>query len=631
MRKLKKAASCLLAASVVLTGFGGTVFRPMNAIAGGAERKYVIWDADPAKVSTSAGVSAKPSGDNYSAYEEESICKKAQGVGTVELENGSPYYSCKINGAWSGQGAALENGFDMFSDNSGGYMGWLQSSEIVNALDEYLQVSYEIYIDCKAELKPVVTVMPMGRGASDPFNQHGVLVRLEDWREGYATNQWISQTQTGFIRLAGRGGDGDPSTESFTAWQSGDILVTADVDPASDGDYPITVKLRKLCIEIRETDKEAINAALKNIDGIDTMKWFTADWSGATIESLPKTADGSIDYFAMLTKYDELSSYSSNIHTITAASAENGSILLSAAKARQGETITITATPADGYAVESVSVSTSGQQVDVTQGESHTYTFVMPDGDVSVSAKFKSATAVPPAFAPAVQVTKRTSDSLTLEWTAAEDSRAGKITYKVYASTTSFNETVSGEPKLSTTETTATIIGLEAETPYYLAITATNEAGGTAVWFSENAVSTTAVNTSTGQLAITADVGVAYTLSIPTSMGSITAAGDHKAGTLYASKLTLGENDKLTVTAAHADQLTHTNSTEKLSYALKSAAHGSEDKADYQSVEFTKDSVTGESGGTDLYVSITEDAWNAAAAGSYTDTVTFTVTYIAAG
>lgn len=35
MRKLKKAASCLLAASVVLTGFGGTVFRPMNAIAGG--------------------------------------------------------------------------------------------------------------------------------------------------------------------------------------------------------------------------------------------------------------------------------------------------------------------------------------------------------------------------------------------------------------------------------------------------------------------------------------------------------------------------------------------------------------------------------------------------------------------
>lgn len=237
-----------------------------------------------------------------------------------------------------------------------------------------------------------------------------------------------------------------------------------------------------------------------------------------------------------------------------------------------------------------------------------------------------------PSFAPAAQVTARTADSLSLSWTAD----ASAVTYHVYASKDPFDGGIPEgmEPALTigadsgaSGTISGILTGLEAETAYYIAITAEDGAGNVSTWFSENTVSTTAENTSTGQLTITAEVGVSYTLSIPTSMGTITAAGDHQAGTLYASKLTLGEGDKLTVTAEHDTALTHTNDVNKLAYTLKSAAHGGEVMAAYQPVEFTKDSPTGEAGGTDLYVSIAAEDWNAAAAGTYTDTVTFRVDY----
>lgn len=237
-----------------------------------------------------------------------------------------------------------------------------------------------------------------------------------------------------------------------------------------------------------------------------------------------------------------------------------------------------------------------------------------------------------PAFAPDVEVTARAAESLSLSWTAAEDgiTAADAITYKVYASTNGFNQTLpeDAQPALTVTGQTSGVIGgLTPDTAYYIAIAAEDAAGNVSVWFSANTVSTTPANTSTGQLTITAEVGVSYTLSIPTAMGTITAAGDHEAGTLYASDLTLGEGDKLTVTAEHDDALTHTNNTDTLAYVLNSAAHGSEEKAAYQSVAFTSESATGIEGGTDLYVSISQEDWNAAAAGTYTDTVTFRVAY----
>ncbi|MBQ2698088.1 MAG: hypothetical protein IJF59_05370, partial [Clostridia bacterium] len=54
-----------------------------------------------------------------------------------------------------------------------------------------------------------------------------------------------------------------------------------------------------------------------------------------------------------------------------------------------GETVSFTATPATGYALESVSVSGGEGAVEVTENADGSYSFAMPEGDVTLGAVFK--------------------------------------------------------------------------------------------------------------------------------------------------------------------------------------------------------------------------------------------------
>ncbi|WP_296331605.1 DUF1566 domain-containing protein [uncultured Treponema sp.] len=85
-------------------------------------------------------------------------------------------------------------------------------------------------------------------------------------------------------------------------------------------------------------------------------------------------------------------------YTITISSTiENGSVSADKTSAASGVTITLTLSAAEGYEFESLSVTTSGgtslTTTAVTAGT--TYTFTMPESNVTVSATFK-ATAVTP-------------------------------------------------------------------------------------------------------------------------------------------------------------------------------------------------------------------------------------------
>lgn len=70
--------------------------------------------------------------------------------------------------------------------------------------------------------------------------------------------------------------------------------------------------------------------------------------------------------------------------------AVNGKITLSAAKdIKEGDTVTVTATPDENYEVVAVTVKgVSGKSVDVQNAEG-IYTFKMPAENVIVSATFK--------------------------------------------------------------------------------------------------------------------------------------------------------------------------------------------------------------------------------------------------
>ena len=75
-------------------------------------------------------------------------------------------------------------------------------------------------------------------------------------------------------------------------------------------------------------------------------------------------------------------------YDIEIAAAANGSVDTSLSNASAGSTITITATPDSGYSVASVTVTGPDGRVDVTRVNATTYTFKMPEGDVTVRVTF---------------------------------------------------------------------------------------------------------------------------------------------------------------------------------------------------------------------------------------------------
>lgn len=70
-------------------------------------------------------------------------------------------------------------------------------------------------------------------------------------------------------------------------------------------------------------------------------------------------------------------------YAITIAEIENGTVEADKAKAKAGETVTLTITPAEGYILDTVTVTAGEEAITVTDN-----TFVMPAGDVTISATF---------------------------------------------------------------------------------------------------------------------------------------------------------------------------------------------------------------------------------------------------
>jgi hypothetical protein len=76
-------------------------------------------------------------------------------------------------------------------------------------------------------------------------------------------------------------------------------------------------------------------------------------------------------------------------YKITIGDMENGTVTANPSAAKAGATVTLTATPDEGYAVGSITVTDRfGDAVKVTENADGTYTFTMPNGQVTVTATF---------------------------------------------------------------------------------------------------------------------------------------------------------------------------------------------------------------------------------------------------
>lgn len=97
----------------------------------------------------------------------------------------------------------------------------------------------------------------------------------------------------------------------------------------------------------------------------------------------------------------ELFGLDANVFKVVGATVENGSVSASPERANAGETVTLTVTPAKGYKLNTLTVTTAGEPapstgarlmdaetIATTKVDDNTYTFVMPDADININATF---------------------------------------------------------------------------------------------------------------------------------------------------------------------------------------------------------------------------------------------------
>ena len=118
--------------------------------------------------------------------------------------------------------------------------------------------------------------------------------------------------------------------------------------------------------------------------GYRFLGWYTAATGGARWDfSQPVTGDQ-----ILYAQWAYLPPANPN-YKITIGDTENGTVTVNPTAAKEGTTVTITPVPDVGYQVGTVSVTDRfGQAVAVDQQADGTYTFVMPDGQVTVEVTF---------------------------------------------------------------------------------------------------------------------------------------------------------------------------------------------------------------------------------------------------
>ena len=111
--------------------------------------------------------------------------------------------------------------------------------------------------------------------------------------------------------------------------------------------------------------------------------WYTAA-DGGTAVTADTVFDANTTLYARWTEKSE-----DGEHLITVDQVTGGSLEVSAGRADEGETVTITAAPDDGYELKKLTVTDSQDgAVRVQNAGEGRYTFVMPGGGVTVSASF---------------------------------------------------------------------------------------------------------------------------------------------------------------------------------------------------------------------------------------------------
>lgn len=127
-----------------------------------------------------------------------------------------------------------------------------------------------------------------------------------------------------------------------------------------------------------------------------------------------------------------------------------------------------------------------------------------------------------------------------------------------------------------------------------------------------------AANTTGGEADITTSIAPTYTVTIPADVNVQFNATETAFGAIEVEASQIHPNKCIKVALATDGELNNAiDNTKVIPYAIK----------DSEGTAFTSATYLTEGDKTELSIHITADDWNAAYAGEYSDTVTFTVSY----
>ena len=127
-----------------------------------------------------------------------------------------------------------------------------------------------------------------------------------------------------------------------------------------------------------------------------------------------------------------------------------------------------------------------------------------------------------------------------------------------------------------------------------------------------------AANTTGGDADITTSIAPTYTVTIPADVNVAFNATETAFGTIEVTASQIHPDKCIKVSLTTDNELNNAiDNTKVIPYAIK----------DSEGAEFTSATYLTEGDKTELSIHITANDWNAAYAGDYSDTVTFTVSY----
>ena len=229
------------------------------------------------------------------------------------------------------------------------------------------------------------TVDP-GTGAVTPEEGGSVVIGSGDDTTTITppSGQPVTPNDDGSITIPGgstvTGSDGESVTippEGGTLQPGGDVEYTVTVTFDSQGGSQVPSQDITVGEPVSQPDDPTRT-------GYRFLGWYTAATGGARWDfTQPVTGDQTL-----YAQWAYLPPANHN-YKITIGDTENGTVTVNPTAAKAGTTVTIIPVPGEGYQVGTVSVTDRfGQAVAVDQQADGTYTFVMPDGQVTVKVTF---------------------------------------------------------------------------------------------------------------------------------------------------------------------------------------------------------------------------------------------------